>query len=120
MIATFSALRSATWMLVEYRLFPSSLPNEIRPSCTCVRIAGMLAVTRRMPPSDPSTSSRPMPTSKIPAIVVAGPDQGPGGMGLAFDVGGGGIVLRVERLELLIEPVLGRDARIDRAADRFD
>ena len=27
-------------------------------------------------------------------VVVAGSDQGPAGMGLAFDIGGGGIVLR--------------------------
>src|SRR6266851_5401174 len=41
-------------------------------------------------------------------------------MGLAFDVGGGGLVLRVQRVELLVEPVLGGDPRIDRAADRLD
>jgi hypothetical protein len=27
------------------------------------------------------------------------------GMGLAFDIGGGGIVLRVQRVELLVKPV---------------
>ena len=54
----------------------------------------------------------------IPAIVIAGPDQGPAGMGLALDVGGGGIVLGVQRVELLVEPMIGRDPRIDRAADR--
>src|SRR5260370_41314969 len=41
-------------------------------------------------------------------------------MGLAFDVGGGGIVLRVERVELLVETVLGGDTGIDRTADGFD
>ena len=56
----------------------------------------------------------------VPAVIVAGPDRGPAGMGLAFDVGGGGLVLRVQRVELLVEPVLGGDPRIDRAADRFD
>ncbi len=32
----------------------------------------------------------------VPAIVVAGSDQGPSGMGLALDIGRGGIVLRVQ------------------------
>src|ERR1700676_1147571 len=53
----------------------------------------------------------------VSAIVIAGADQSPAGMGLAFDVGGGGLVLRVQRVKLLVEPVLGRDPRIDRAAD---
>src|SRR6202158_1329288 len=56
----------------------------------------------------------------IPPIVIAGTDQGPAGMGLAFNVGGGGIVLRVQRVELLVEPVVGRNPSIDRAADRLD
>ena len=55
----------------------------------------------------------------VSAVVIAGPDQGPAGMGLAFDIGRGGIVLRVQRVELLVEPVLGGDPRIDRAADRL-
>ena len=55
----------------------------------------------------------------VSAIVIARPDQGPAGMGLAFDVGGGGLVLRVQRVELLVEPMLGRDPGIDRAADRL-
>src|SRR5258705_3642154 len=58
--------------------------------------------------------------ARVPAIVIAGTHQGPAGMGLAFDVGGGSIVLRVQRVELLVEPMLGRDPRIDRAADRSD
>ena len=56
----------------------------------------------------------------VSAIVIAGSDQGPAGMGLALDIGRGGIVLRVQRVELLVEPVLGGDPRIDRTADRFD
>src|SRR5258705_11438101 len=52
--------------------------------------------------------------------VISGADQGPAGVGLAFDVGGGGLILRVQRVELLVEPMLGRDPRIDRAADRLD
>src|SRR5258707_3946649 len=58
--------------------------------------------------------------ARVPAIVIAGTHQGPAGMGLAFDVGGGSIVLRVQRVELLVEPMLGRDPRIDRTADRSD
>src|SRR3984893_8487374 len=53
-------------------------------------------------------------------IVIAGADQSPAGMGLAFDVGGGSLVLRVQRVDLLVEPVLGRDPGIDRAADLLD
>src|SRR6202023_3907384 len=53
-------------------------------------------------------------------IVIAGPDQGPTGMGLTLDIGGGSIVLRIQRVELLVESVLRRDPRIDRAADRSD
>src|SRR5712671_635066 len=41
-------------------------------------------------------------------------------MGLAFDVGRGSIVLDIQRVELLVETMLGGDPRIDRAADRFD
>src|SRR5258706_1564520 len=58
--------------------------------------------------------------TRVSPIVIAGPDQGPAGMGLAFDIGGGSIVLRIQRVELLVEPVLGRDTGIDRAADRSD
>src|SRR3984893_15277051 len=56
----------------------------------------------------------------IPPIVIAGTDQGPTGMGLAFDIGGGGIVLGVQRVELLVETMVGGDPGIDRTADRFD
>jgi hypothetical protein len=38
-------------------------------------------------------------------------------MGLAADVGFRRLVLGVEGVELLVEPVLGRDTGIDRAAD---
>src|SRR6267142_5708548 len=38
-------------------------------------------------------------------------------MGLAFDIGRGGVVLRVQRVELLVEPVLGGYPGIDRAAN---
>jgi hypothetical protein len=53
----------------------------------------------------------------IAAVVVTGADQGPAVMGLAADVGLRRLVLGVEGVELLIEPVLGRDPGIDRTAD---
>src|SRR5258705_4381573 len=58
--------------------------------------------------------------ARVPAIVIAGSDQRPAGMSLTLDIGGGSIVLRVQRVELLVEPMLGRDPRIDRTADRSD
>src|SRR5258707_15101421 len=58
--------------------------------------------------------------ARVPAIVIAGTHQGPAGMGLAFDIGGGSIVLRIQRVELLVEPVLSRAPRIDGAAARSD
>src|SRR5277367_407891 len=56
----------------------------------------------------------------IPAIVIPGPNQGPAGMGLASDIGGGGLVLGIQRVELLVEAMLGGDPRIDCAADRLE
>src|SRR6266403_4817521 len=41
-------------------------------------------------------------------------------MSLTLDIGGGGIVLGIQRVELLVEPMFGRDPRINRAAHRFD
>src|SRR5438445_8780580 len=49
-----------------------------------------------------------------------GPDQGPASMGLAPDVGLRGIMLGVQRVEVLVQPMVGRDAGIDRAANRLD
>src|SRR5258707_12278736 len=56
----------------------------------------------------------------VPSIVISGADQGPASMGLAFDIGRGGVVLRVQRVELLVETMLGGDTGIDRTADPFD
>ena len=53
----------------------------------------------------------------IAAVVVAGADQGPAVMGLAADIGFCRLMLGIEGVELLVEPVLGRDPGIDRAAD---
>ena len=54
----------------------------------------------------------------VPSIIIAGPDQIPAGMGLALYVRRRGIVLRIQRVELLIEPMVGGDPGIDRTADR--
>ena len=40
-------------------------------------------------------------------------------MGLAPDIGLGSIVLGIERVEVLLEPLVGRDPGVDRAADRL-
>ena len=56
----------------------------------------------------------------VAAVIVSGSDQGPAGMGLAADIGLRGIILGVERVEVLLEPLVGRDAGVDGAADRLD
>ena len=45
--------------------------------------------------------------SGIAPVIVAGPDQGPAGMGLAADIGLRGIMLGVERVKVLLKPVVG-------------
>ena len=56
----------------------------------------------------------------IAAVIVAGPDQGPAGMGLTADIGLRGVMLGVQRVEVLLQPMVGRHAGIDRAANRLD
>ena len=41
-------------------------------------------------------------------------------MGLALDVGLGGLALRVEGVEVLLQPMLGRDPGVDGAAQTLD
>ena len=53
------------------------------------------------------------------AIVVFASQQRPAGMGLAADIGLRGIILGVERVEVLLEPLVGRDAGVDRATNRL-
>ena len=53
------------------------------------------------------------------AIVVFGAQQRPAGMGLAFDIGLRGLVLGIERVEVLLQPLIGGDPGVDRAADCF-
>src|SRR5258706_2388814 len=58
--------------------------------------------------------------ARVPAIIIAGPDQGPAGMGLTLYIGRGRIILGIQRVELLIESMIGGDPGIDGAADRPD
>ena len=51
------------------------------------------------------------------AIIIFGPDQGPAGMGLASDIGLRRITLGIEGVEVLLQPLFGRDPGIDRAAN---
>jgi hypothetical protein len=53
------------------------------------------------------------------AVVVFGSQQGPTGVGLAADIGLRSIILGIERVEVLLQPLVGRDAGIDRAANRL-
>ena len=54
--------------------------------------------------------------AREPAIVIAGPGQYPALVPLAADVGLAGFALRLQRVELLLEPLLGGFAGVDRAA----
>ena len=53
----------------------------------------------------------------IAAVVIPGAQQGPAVMGLAADIGLGGLMLGVEGVELLVQPIFRRDPGIDGAAD---
>ena len=59
------------------------------------------------------------PSREAP-IVVVGFDQDPALMGLALDVGLGGLALRVEGVEILLQPLLGRDPGVDGTAQTLD
>jgi hypothetical protein len=52
------------------------------------------------------------------AIAILGPDQRPAGVGLAPDVGPTGVILGIERVEVLFETLVGRHPGIDRATHR--
>src|SRR4030081_3456130 len=56
----------------------------------------------------------------VSAIVIARADQSPAGMGLTLYIGRGSIVLRIQRVEFLVQPVLGRNPGVDGAANRLD
>ena len=55
----------------------------------------------------------------VAAVVVVGPDQLPAFMSLALDVGFRCLPLIVERVELLLQAMFGRDAGVDCAAAPF-
>jgi hypothetical protein len=48
----------------------------------------------------------------VSPVVIPGTDLGPAGVGLAFDVGRGGLILRVQRVEFLVEPMLGGETLV--------
>ena len=50
------------------------------------------------------------------AVVIAGFDQSPTLVGLAFDIGLGSLALGIERVEVLLQAVLGGFPRVDGAA----
>ena len=54
----------------------------------------------------------------IAAVVVAAGDKRPSFMGLAADIGGAGLALGVEGVEVLLEALVGGDAGVDRASQR--
>ena len=51
------------------------------------------------------------------AVVIHVGKRDPAGMTLAHDIGLASFPLGVERVELLLEPIVGRFARVDRAAE---
>src|SRR5229473_132308 len=55
----------------------------------------------------------------ITAVIVSRSDQGPSRMGLTPDIGLRGIMLGVQRVEVLLKPMLGRHAGVDGASNRF-
>jgi hypothetical protein len=62
---------------------------------------------------------RPIETGAgIAVIIVAPVREDPALMSLAADISRTGFALRVEGIEVLLEPVVGRDARIDRTSPR--
>ena len=56
----------------------------------------------------------------ISAVIISRPDQSPAGMGLTLYIGRGCVVLGIERVELLIQSMVGGDPGVDRATDGFD
>src|SRR5439155_14107355 len=66
---------------------------------------------------DKALHRRPLHTAtREPAIIVAGSRQYPALVTLAADVGFAGFALRLERVELLLEPFLGGLTGVDGAA----
>jgi hypothetical protein len=55
----------------------------------------------------------------IAAVAIPGPDEGPALRRLAAYIGFGGVMLGIERVEILLQPMLGGDPGIDGAANPF-
>jgi hypothetical protein len=56
------------------------------------------------------------PAGKAPIVIHVG-KRDPSGMPLAYDIGLARLPLSIERIEFLLEPLVGRFAGVDRAAD---
>ena len=54
------------------------------------------------------------------AIVILGSNQRPAGVRLASDIGLRGIILGIQGIEVLFQPLVGGDAGIDRTSHRLD
>src|SRR5262249_16792968 len=54
-----------------------------------------------------------------PAVIISGPYQAPMSVSLAANVSRGGIILSVQRVELLVESRVSRNACVDRTPDCF-
>src|SRR5216684_7290686 len=73
----------------------------------------------------PDVSQQPLqrrPLGRAPgitAVIVSRPDQGPAGMRLTADVGLRGIVLGVQRVEVLLKPMVRRHTGVDGASNRL-
>src|ERR1700722_1552594 len=53
----------------------------------------------------------------ISAVIISRPDLGPTGMGLTLYISRGCFVLSIQRVEILIQPLLGGDPGVDRTTD---
>ena len=61
----------------------------------------------------------PQSPARKAAIVLAFGQYHPAFMPLAQRIGGAGLMLGIEAVELLLQPILGRSAGIDRAAQDY-
>lgn len=55
-----------------------------------------------------------------PAIVILGSNRRPAGVRLASDIGLRGIILGIQGIEVLLKPLVGGDAGIDRTSHHLD
>ena len=90
--------------------------QEFRASNTVAALQQRLAIKVRV-----LRNGKPVevPSAEATIIVVIG-KRLPTGLFLARDIRFAGLALRMERVELLVETLLGGFARVDAAANRFD